>query len=79
MKEFEQIVTSRWLSNMVVVRKKSGDIRLCLDLRQVNRGVIPNKYPIPTLEELMSEFCKSTVFSKLKVTCKFHLMRGVVI
>ena len=36
-----------------------------LDLRQVNRGEIPDKYPIPTLEELMSEFCKSTVFSKL--------------
>ena len=54
----EQIDTSRWLSNVVVVRKKSGDIRLCLDLRQVNRGVIPDKYPFPTLEELMSEFCK---------------------
>ena len=61
----EQIDTSRWLSNVVVVRKKSGDIRLCFDLRQVNKGVIPDKYPIPTLEELMSEFCKSTVFSKL--------------
>ena len=63
----EQIDTSRWLSNVVVVRKKSMDIRLCLDLGQVNRGVIPDKYPIPTLEELMSEFCKSPVFSKLEL------------
>ena len=63
----EQIDTSRWLSNVVVVRKKSGNIRQYLGLRQVNRGAIPDTYPISTLEELMSEFCKSPVFSKLDV------------
>jgi hypothetical protein len=31
---------SSWLSNIVVVRKKSGQIRVCVDLRDVNKGFI---------------------------------------
>ena len=66
----DRIDTSPWMSNVVIVRnsKKSGDIRLCLDLRQVNKAVIPDSYPIPSLEELMSEFNGSTVFSKLDLS-----------
>ena len=64
----EQIDTSPRMSNVVIVRKKSGDIRLCLDLRQVNKAVIPDAYPIPSLEELMSEFNGSPVFSKLDLS-----------
>ena len=62
------IDTSPWMLNVVIVRKKSGDIRLCLDLRQVNKAVIPDTYPIPSREELMSEFNGSTVFSKLDLS-----------
>ena len=40
----EKVVSSPWVSNLVVVRKKSGEIRLCVDLRQVNKAVIPQKY-----------------------------------
>ena len=49
----DRINTSPWMSNVMIVRnsKKSGDIRLCLDLRQVNKAVIPDTYPIPSLEE----------------------------
>ena len=53
---------------MVIVRKKSGDIQLCLDLRQVSGAVIADTYPIPSLDELMSEFNGSTVFSKLDLS-----------
>lgn len=31
---------SSWLSNIVVVRKKSGQIRVCVDLRDVNKGFL---------------------------------------
>ena len=36
----EQIDTILWMPNVVIVRKKSGDIQLCLNLRQVNMAVI---------------------------------------
>ena len=61
----EKIDSSPWISNMVVVRKKSGAIRLCVDLRAVNQAVIPGKHPLPTVEDITAEFHGSTVFSKL--------------
>ena len=61
----EKIDSSPWISNLVVARQKNNEIRLCVDLRAVNKAVIPDKYPLPTLEELTSEFHGSTVFSKL--------------
>lgn len=61
----EPIDSSPWISNIVVVRKKSGQIRLCVDLRSVNKAVVPDKYPLPTADELATQFHGSTVFSKL--------------
>ena len=57
--------TTPWISNLVVARCSSGEIRLCVDLREVNKAIFPHKYPLPSQEELMTEFCGSTVFSKL--------------
>ena len=43
----------------------SGRLSPCIDLRQVNKAVIPDKFPLPTVEELSAKFYGSTVFSKL--------------
>ena len=61
----EPIDSSPWISNFVVARHKSGEIRLCVDLKAVNKAIIPVKYPLPTIEELSAEFHHSAVFSKL--------------
>ena len=61
----EPINSSPWISNIVVARRKSGEIRLCVDLKAVNKAVIPDKYPLPTIEELSAEFHHSTLFTKL--------------
>ena len=61
----EPIDSSPWISNLVVARRKSGEIRLCVDLKAVNKAIIPDKYPLPTIEELSAEFHHSAVFSKL--------------
>ena len=61
----ERIDSSPWISNLVVARRTNGDIRLCVDLRDVNKAIIPGKYPLPDLGELTSEFHGSTVFTKL--------------
>ena len=34
-------------------------------MRDINKAIIPDKYPLPSQEELMTEFCGSTIFSKL--------------
>ncbi|KAJ8015112.1 hypothetical protein DPEC_G00022770 [Dallia pectoralis] len=61
----EPIDASPWVSNLVIARKKSGGLRVCVDFRQVNKAVVPDKYPLPTTEELTTNFYGSRVFSKL--------------
>jgi hypothetical protein len=61
----ERIDTSVWMSNIVVARKKSGGVRVCVNLSDVNKALIPQRYPLPTMEELTEQIAGSTVFSKL--------------
>ena len=41
---------SEWVSNLVPVRKKSGEIRLCVDFRNLNRASDKDNYPVPPME-----------------------------
>lgn len=61
---------SRWQSPLVIVPKPGGDIRLCVDLRLVNKAVRPEKYPIPTIEskELLKKVVKLGFYSKTDQT-----------
>ena len=43
----------------------SGLLRLCIYLRQLIKAIVPEKYPLPTVEELAAEFHGSTIFSSL--------------
>lgn len=52
----ERVDALPWVSNLVVARKKTGGLRPCVDLRQVNKAVIPDKYPRPTVEKLSAKF-----------------------
>ncbi|RXN34374.1 gypsy-16 si [Labeo rohita] len=61
----EPVDASPWVSNLVVAQKKSGALRVCADLRALNKAVIPDRFPLPTSEELIAQFHGSTVFSKL--------------
>lgn len=61
----EAVNASPWISNLAVAKKKSGGLRVCVDLRAVNKAIIPDKFPLPTAEELTAQFHGSTVFSKL--------------
>ena len=44
---------SEWVSNLVPVRKKSGEIRLCVDFRNLNRASDKDNYPVPPMEQLL--------------------------
>ena len=61
----EKIGASAWISNLVNVKKADKSLCLCLDLTNVNKAMIPEFYPLPTLKELTSKITGSTVFSKL--------------
>jgi hypothetical protein len=45
-----QVRHSTWVENLVPVRKKSGEIRLCVDFRNLNRASEKDNYPVPPME-----------------------------
>jgi hypothetical protein len=61
----ERTDSSVWMSNIVVARKKCGGVRICTNLSDVNKAVVPERYPLPTLEELTEKMAGCTVFSKI--------------
>jgi hypothetical protein len=44
---------SKWVANLVPVRKKSGEIRLCVNFRNLNRCSKKDNYPLPHMEHIL--------------------------
>ena len=44
---------SEWVSNLVPTRKKTGEIRLCVDLRNLNQVSLKDHYPLPKLDHIL--------------------------
>ena len=63
---------SSWVSPVVVVPNPSGDICLCVDMRQANTAVKRERVPIPTIDEVLQDLNQSKFFSKLDLTSAYH-------
>ena len=61
-----------WVSPIVTVPKDDGDIRLCVDMRRANEAVVRERYPIPTVKELLYNLNGAKVFSKADLKLGFH-------
>ena len=60
-----------WVSNMVIVKKKSGDLRVCLDPKDLNHAIKLERFKLPSREEVMAEFADAKVFTKLDASSGF--------
>ena len=56
-----------WISSLVVVPKKNGSLRLCLDPKDLNKAIERENYPLPTIEEVATRMAGAKVFSILDV------------
>ena len=54
-----------WISSLVAFRKPNGKIRPCLDPKDLNRAIVRNHYPIPTLDDVLPKLTKAKCFSLL--------------
>ncbi|KAJ8356711.1 hypothetical protein SKAU_G00195050 [Synaphobranchus kaupii] len=68
----EKIDASEWISPIVVTQKKTGGIRMCVDLREPNKAVIMDSYPLPHMDELLSSLGGATVFSTIDLASAYH-------
>ena len=56
---------SPWCSAVVLVKKKSGELRFCIDLRKLNARTVKDAYSLPRIDETLERLKGSCVFSSL--------------
>ena len=57
--------TSEWASAPVLVRKRDGSVRWCVDYRALNNITVKDVFPLPLVEECMDTLAGNNWFSKL--------------
>jgi len=56
---------SNWLANLVPVRKKNGEIRICIDFRNLNKASLKDNYPLPKMDFILQNIVGSQRMSML--------------
>ena len=57
---------------MVCVRKKDGGLRLCIDYRKLNLKTIPDKHPLPRIQDILDGLGGNVWFSTLDMSQAYH-------
>ena len=63
--------TSPWASPIVLVSKKDGGVRPCVDYRKVNELVKPDGFPLPRVQDCLDAMAGSSYFSTFDLTSGF--------
>ena len=60
--------TSPWAPSIVLVPKRDGSLRLCVDYRHLNRVTKPDPYPMPRVDDLLDRLGQAKYISTLDLT-----------
>lgn len=62
-------------ANVLLIRKKTGDLRPCIDFRQVNACIKKDAYPLPLLSELIERVAGYQFYTSLDLKNAYHRLR----
>nr|GFC70681.1 putative reverse transcriptase domain-containing protein [Tanacetum cinerariifolium] len=71
-KGFVRPSSSPWGAPVLVVKKKDGSFRMCIDYRELNKLTVKNRYPLPRIDDLFDQLQGSSVYSKIDLRSGYH-------
>lgn len=63
---------SNYASPVILVKKKNGDSRLCVDYRALNAITVKDRFPIPNIDDQLSKLSGKTYFTSLDMAQGYH-------
>ena len=67
--------SSPWASNIVLVKKKDGSLRRCVDYRQLNSVTRKDVYPLPRIDDCLDAMSSATLFSTFDLRSSYHQVK----
>ena len=62
---------SPWATGIVMVKKKSGELRFCCDFRPLNEVTIKDAYPLPRIDESLARLGNAKIYTSIDLAWAF--------